>query len=134
MRHDRRIDRSKAAEVAHPGDVLDGVRLPGEPLACAPPILLARAFEFAGGARQIIEDHVRLHDRKPAMAQRRHQAVAVDREVVGRLLGAGLEVHGLERMGDARQRQEQHRLVARARREAAVDREAVVHGHLRCGE
>jgi hypothetical protein len=71
VRHDRRIDRPKAAEVAHPGDVLDGVRLPREPLACAPTVLLARAFEFAGGARQIIEDHIRLHDRKPAMAQRR---------------------------------------------------------------
>ena len=82
-------------------------------------------LELAGRAREVVEDHVGHHQGQAAMPQHRHLAVAVDRQVRGLLLHAVLEVDGAERERQAAQGQEQHRLVARAGGEAAVQHEAV---------
>src|SRR5205814_7298715 len=62
-------------------------------------------------------------DRQAAVTQGRHHAPAVDREIFRLVLLTGLEVHGAERERQPRQREVQHRLVARARGEAAVQRQ-----------
>src|SRR6185369_13068938 len=64
-----------------------------------------------------------------AMLQHRHLAVEVDGEMGRLLLNADLEVDRAEGERQATERQEQHRLVGRARGEAAVQHHAVVVGH-----
>ena len=63
------------------------------------------------------------------MLQHRYLAVAVDRQMLGLLLRAVLEVDRAEGERQAAERQEEHRLVARARGEAAVQDEALGIGH-----
>ena len=82
VRHDGRLG-AETAEVAHSGDVLDGVGLPGQPFARSPTILLARAIEASRHAREIVEDDVRLHDDEATVAQRRHLAIAIDGKYSG---------------------------------------------------
>src|SRR5262245_28228245 len=111
MAHDSRINRAKAAEVAHAGDVGDGVRLPGEPLAGLPAMLFVRAFEGAGDAGKVIQNHVRLHDGETPMLEYGHLGVAIDGKVRGEVLGASLEIDGPKGKRQARQRQKQYRLI-----------------------
>jgi hypothetical protein len=108
------------ADARHIGD---GVVLPGEPFAGLPAMLLRPGLEVAGGPREIVEDHIRHHQREIAVAQHRDLAIAVDREVGCLLLHTVLEIDGAKRERQAAERQEEHRLVARARGEAAVQDE-----------
>src|SRR6185312_7302660 len=89
-----------------------------------PALLLGLALEMPGRARQVVEDHVRLEDRQPPVAQRRHHAPPVDRQVFRLLLLADLEVDRAKRKRHPGERQVQHRLVAGAGGEAAVKGQA----------
>jgi hypothetical protein len=63
------MDRPEPRRVPHPRDRGDVIGLPGQPLARLPALLLGRAIEMPGLAREIVEDHVRLQDRKSPMPQ-----------------------------------------------------------------
>src|SRR5207248_5138525 len=120
LRNDFRVRRLKARRMAHLGDCGDVIGFPGQPFARLPTLLLGRALEMAGLAREVIEDDVRLQDRQTAMPQGRHDAPAVDRQVFRLLLPAVFQIDRAERERQPRQCEIQHRLVAGARGEAAV--------------
>src|SRR5258708_1909686 len=80
--------------MADPGHVRDGVVFPRQPFPRPPAILLGRGLEPGGRARQVIEDDVGHHEGETAMAQHRHLAIAVDRQMLGLLLHAVLEGDG----------------------------------------
>ena len=51
---------------------------------------------MAGGAGEVVQDDVGLHDGQAVVAQRGNLTIAVDGEIVGLLLHAVLEVDGAE--------------------------------------
>ncbi len=78
------------------GDVGDVVSLPGQPFASRPAVLFGGAGKVAGGAGQIVQDDVGLHDGETGVAQGGDLAVAVDCEVFGLLLDTVFQVHRAE--------------------------------------
>src|SRR6516162_8296786 len=104
MGHHRRIDGTKAAEMAYPGDIGDVVGFPGEPFAGLPAVLFSGRLEMSGGPCQVIEDHIGLEDRQPTMTQCWHDTPTVDGEIFRCLLHAGLEVDRPEGEWQSRQR------------------------------
>ena len=110
--------------MTHLGYVGDLIGLPIQPFPSGPTVLFGFALENTGGAGKVAQDHIGLDNGQSAMLQHRHFPVAVAREMLGFVLLAYFEIDGAKTERQPGQRQEQHRLVARAGRKTAEQGQA----------